>query len=149
MNIVILCDFSQDIEDTNIYIYVYVYVLMQETKSLPDRIDEAVQYIKYLEAMVNEAKKKKESLTVRKRMHHATTDHGSASTSALETFKSPRVDVWVRGSSLEVSLVSGICDRFVFSDVVRVLHEERAEILNANFSVIGSSVYHLMHAEVM
>lgn len=121
---------------------------IQEAKSLPDRIDEAVKYIKYLEATVKEAQKKKDGLTARKRLRHSNGDCCNASTSICENFRSPRVDVRVHGSSLEVALTSGICNQFIFSDVIRVLHEEQAEVLNANFSIIGCSVYHLMHAEV-
>lgn len=124
-------------------------VWIQEARSIPAQIDEAAKYIKYLEATVNEAKKKKERLMVGKRLQHSTTDHCNTRSSALETSRSPKLDIRVRGSTLEVTLVSGTCSRHIFSDVIRVLHEGRAQVLNANVSVTGNSVYHLMHAEVI
>ncbi|PKI42708.1 hypothetical protein CRG98_036836 [Punica granatum] len=121
----------------------------KEAKSLPDQIDEAAKYIKRLEARVNEAQEKRNTLAGRKRLHSSTAPDSSASKSAVQTFKSPKMDIQVHWPALEVTLISEMCNHFIFLDAVRVLREERAEVLNVNFSVVGSSVYHLIRAEVI
>ncbi|KAK3404725.1 transcription factor bHLH162 [Eucalyptus grandis] len=114
----------------------------QEARSLPDQIDEAIKYIKGLETAVKEAKDKKENRMGKKRPSPST------SSSTLEAVKSPQIEIRVRDSSLEVILTSGLHDQFIFSEILRMLHEEEVEVMNANFSVVGNSVYHLVHAKI-
>ncbi|KAL3714993.1 hypothetical protein ACJRO7_006837 [Eucalyptus globulus] len=114
----------------------------QEAKSLPDQIDEAILYIKGLEKEVKEAKDKKENLMGKKR------PSPSPSSNTLEAIKSPQIEIGVRDSSLEVILTSGLHDQFIFLEILRMLHEEKVEVLNANFSVVENSVYHLVHAKI-
>ncbi|XP_030466459.1 transcription factor bHLH162-like [Syzygium oleosum] len=114
----------------------------QEAKSLPDQIDEAIRYIKGLETAVKEAKDKKENLTSKKRPSSSTSSNESAA------IISPQIEIRARDSSLVVILTSGLHDQFIFSEILRMLHEEKVEVLNANFSVIGNSVYHLVHAKI-
>ncbi|KAI6673006.1 hypothetical protein NL676_000912 [Syzygium grande] len=113
----------------------------QEAKSLLDQIDEAIRYIKGLETAVKEAQDKKENLRGKKRPSSSTNNNESAA------IISPRIEIRVRDSSLEVILTSGLHDQFIFSEILRMLHEEKVEVLNANFSVVGNSVYHLVHAK--
>ncbi|XP_030443533.2 uncharacterized protein LOC115665854 [Syzygium oleosum] len=116
--------------------------LDQEAKSLPDHIDEAIRYIEGLETAVKEAKDKKENLMGKKRPSSSTSSNESA------TIISPQIEISVRDSSLEVILTSRLHDQFIFSKILRMLHEEKVEVLNANFSIIGNSVYHLVHAKI-
>ncbi|KAI6673008.1 hypothetical protein NL676_000914 [Syzygium grande] len=114
----------------------------QEAKSLPDQIDEAIRHIKGLETAVQEAKDRKENLMGKKR------PSSSTSSNELAAIISPQIEIRVRDSSLEVILTSGLHDQFIFSEILRMLHEEKVEVLNANFSVVGNSVYHLVHAKI-
>ncbi|KAL3714991.1 hypothetical protein ACJRO7_006835 [Eucalyptus globulus] len=114
----------------------------QEAKSLPDQIDEAIRYIKGLETAVKEAKDKKENLMGKKRPSPST------SSNTLAAITSPKIEIRGRDSSLEVTLTSGLHDQFIFSEILRILHEEKVEVLNANFSVVGNSVCHLVHAKI-
>ncbi|KAK3404723.1 hypothetical protein EUGRSUZ_K01037 [Eucalyptus grandis] len=114
----------------------------QEAKSLPDQIDEAIRYIKGLETAVKEAKDKKENLMGKKRPSPST------SSNTLAAITSAKIEIRVRDSSLEVTLTSGLHDKFIFSEILRILHEEKVEVLNVNFSVVGNSVYHLVHAKI-
>ncbi|KAF8007979.1 hypothetical protein BT93_K1848 [Corymbia citriodora subsp. variegata] len=114
----------------------------QEVKSLPDQIDEAIGYIKGLEKAVKEAKDKKENLMGKKRPSPST------SSNTLEAIKSPQIEIRMRDSSLEVILTSRVHDQFIFSEIFRMLHGEKVEVLNANFSMVGNSVYHLVHAKI-
>ena len=115
---------------------------MQEAKSLLDQIDEAIRYIKRQETAAKEAQDKKENLMGKKRPSSSTNNNESAA------IISPQIEIRVRDSSLELILTSGLHDQFVFSEILRMLHEEKVEVLNANFSVVGNSVYHLVHAKV-
>ncbi|KAF7850524.1 hypothetical protein BT93_L5410 [Corymbia citriodora subsp. variegata] len=114
----------------------------QEAKSLPDQIDKAIRYIKGLETALKEAKDKKENLMGKKRPSPST------SSNTLDAIKSPQIEIRMRDSSLEVILTSGVHDQFIFSEIFRMLHEEKVEVLNANFSIVGNLVYHLVHAKI-
>ncbi|KAI3440752.1 BHLH domain-containing protein [Psidium guajava] len=116
----------------------------QEAKSLPDQIDDAIRYIKALDTAVKEAKDKKENLMGKKRPSSSL----STSSSTSAAIKSPQIEIRVRDSSLEVILTSGLHDQFIFSEILRMLHEEKVEVLNANFSVVGNSACHLVHAKI-
>ncbi|XP_030549405.1 transcription factor bHLH162-like [Rhodamnia argentea] len=116
----------------------------QEAKSLPDQIDDAIRYIKGLETAAKEAKDKKENLMGKKRP----TSSSCTSSSTSAAIKSPQIEIRVRDSSLVVILTSGLHDQFIFSEILRMLHEEKVEVLNANFSVVGNSSYHLVHAKI-
>ncbi|KAF7850526.1 hypothetical protein BT93_L5411 [Corymbia citriodora subsp. variegata] len=113
----------------------------QEAKSLPDQIDEAIRYIKRLETAVKEAKDRKENLMGKKRPR-------SSISNTLAAITSPQIEIRVGDSSMEVILTSGLHDQFIFSEILRMLHEEKVEVLNVNFSVIGNSVYHSVHAKI-
>ncbi|GFQ08616.1 hypothetical protein PHJA_003005600 [Phtheirospermum japonicum] len=52
------------------------------------------------------------------------------------------------GSALEVVLVSGQNCQFMFSEIIRMLHEEGAEVVNASFSVLDNSLFHTIHCEI-
>ncbi|KAF7847300.1 hypothetical protein BT93_L3107 [Corymbia citriodora subsp. variegata] len=114
----------------------------QEAKSLPDQIDEAIRHIKGLEKAMKEAKDKKENLMGKKRPSPSTSNN------MLEAIKSPQIEIRIRDSFLEVILTSGVHDQFIFSEILQMLHEEKVEVLNANFSIIGNSVYHLVHVKI-
>ncbi|GFZ05655.1 hypothetical protein Acr_17g0012270 [Actinidia rufa] len=51
------------------------------------------------------------------------------------------------GRALNVTLVTGHDDKFIFHEIIRLIHEEGAEVLSANFSVIGNSIFHAIHAK--
>ena len=117
---------------------------MQEALSLPDQIDEAIKYIKSLETKLKKSKEKKESLSVngRKRSYTCT------SFDAKSSPKSPKMEIREMGSTLEVVLITGLDNQFLFYEIIHILHEEQAEVLTANFSISGDSIFHVVHAEV-
>lgn len=114
-----------------------VVVWLQEAVPLPDQIDEAVKYIESLEMKLKKSKEKKETLSGRKRSHSCTSE-----------FKSPQLEIHEMGSTLDVVLITGEDDKFIFHEIIRLIHEEGAEVLNANFSVFGNSIFHAIHAKV-
>lgn len=119
--------------------------------SLPDQIDEAVNYIKSLQTRLKEASEKKESLIERKKSYSRSCTNITASTQAAETSSSLKLpEIWINqnGSAMEVVLMSGPDTQFMFYEMIRILHDQGAQVLNANFSVTGSTVFHIVHAQV-
>ncbi|KAL7088971.1 hypothetical protein ACP275_13G160500 [Erythranthe tilingii] len=62
----------------------------------------------------------------------------------------PNIDVRVTGSALEVVVITGQNSHFMFSEIIRMLHEEEgAEVVNASFSVLQDSVFHTLHCKII
>ncbi|KAK7263671.1 hypothetical protein RJT34_31265 [Clitoria ternatea] len=117
----------------------------KEPIPLPEQVDEAINYIKSMEAKVKVAQEKKESLQqgIRKRSRDCFTK--SAANSAA---KSPQLEIHEIGSSLEVVLTCGLDDQFIFYEIIRMLNEENIDVRSANYSLAGDSVLHVLHAEI-
>lgn len=119
-----------------------VDVKMQEAQSLPDQIDAAIDYIKSLQTQVEKTKEKKESLMGKKRLYTCTNNE------TMGSLKSPEINIHETGSALEITLTSGLDNQFVFYEIIHMVHEEGGEVVNASFSVVGDSIFHVIHAEV-
>ncbi|TKY48873.1 Transcription factor bHLH36 [Spatholobus suberectus] len=109
-----------------------------EALSRADQIDEATNYIKNLETKVKMAQEKKESLMQRKR------SRSDCST----TSEAPKIEIREMGSSLQIILTCGFDNQFMFSEVIRILHEENIEVKSAHSSLAGNSMLHVGHAEI-
>lgn len=116
---------------------------MQEPLSLPDQVDEAINYIRSLEEKLKKSQERKESLMGRKRSYTCTTYEAIASP------KSPQIEIREMGSSLQIVLITGLDNQYIFYEANHILHEEQADVLNANFSIAGDSIFHVVHAEVL
>ncbi|XP_021288585.1 transcription factor bHLH162-like [Herrania umbratica] len=117
----------------------------KEPLSLPDQIDEAVNYIKSLQTRLKESREKKESLTGRKRSHRCA---NTTAAEAAAVSRSPEISINETDSAIEVVLMTGQDCQFMFYEMIRILHEEGAQVLNANFSVLGNTIVHIVHAEI-
>ncbi|XWS68651.1 hypothetical protein CRYUN_Cryun04dG0109300 [Craigia yunnanensis] len=117
----------------------------KEPLSLPDQIDEAVNYIKSLQIRLQESREKKESLMGRKRSYRCTNCTAAETTVSL---KSPEIRINEKDSAMEVVLMTAQDSQFMFYEMIRILHEQGAEVLNANFSVVGNTVFHIVHAQI-
>ncbi|XP_022727198.1 transcription factor bHLH162-like [Durio zibethinus] len=117
----------------------------KEPLSLPDQIDEAVNYIKSVQTRLKESREKKESLMGRKRSYRCTDSTAAETTVNL---KSPEIRINEKGSAMEVVLTTGQDSQFMFYEMIRILNEQEAEVLNATFSVVGNTVFHIVHAEI-
>lgn len=76
---------------------------------------------------------------------NSSTGASSSNTGGLNL---PNIDVRVMGSALEVVLITGLNCQFMFSDIIRMLHEEGAEVVSASFSVLDHTVFHTIHSKV-
>ncbi|KAF3444110.1 hypothetical protein FNV43_RR13800 [Rhamnella rubrinervis] len=111
----------------------------RESLALPDQIDEAINYIKTLEAKLKESEVKKESLLVGRKRSQRNLNLESTST---------QIEIHEMGSALEVVLVSGSDNQFVFFEVLRIIQEEGADVISAKFSVSGDTTYNVINAEI-
>ncbi|KAK4439950.1 Transcription factor [Sesamum alatum] len=116
----------------------------REVVSLPDQLEGATNYIKKLQTNIEKMKQKKNCLM------GVVSANSSARSSCSNSggLISPNVDVRVVGSALEVALVTGLNGQFMFTETIRVLHEEGAEVVNASFSVLENSVFHTIHCQI-
>ncbi|GMY10115.1 transcription factor bHLH162-like [Fagus crenata] len=115
----------------------------KEALSLPDQIDEAINYIKSLETKLKKAQEKKESFNIGKKRSYTCTNF-----EAKSSLKSPQMEIREIGSTLEVVLITGLDNQFIFYEMIHILHEEQAQVLNASFSISGESIFHVLHAEI-
>ena len=120
---------------------------LQEATPLPDQLEEAANYIKRLQIKLERMKENKERLimgTDRSMISETTTEIAASGL----IMKSPHIEIHEKGSALEVVLTTGLDCQFMFSETIRLLHEEGAEIVNASFSVVNDTVFHTIHSKV-
>ncbi|KAI5657097.1 hypothetical protein M9H77_25890 [Catharanthus roseus] len=111
----------------------------REVLSLPDQLEEATNYIKKLQIKLERMRERRDNLAGSVRM----------SSDAKARLKRPRIEVnEMGGSVIEVILITGSDCQFMFTEVIRVLHEERAEIVRANYSVKDNTVFHIIHSKI-
>ncbi|KAF5481299.1 hypothetical protein F2P56_001964 [Juglans regia] len=115
----------------------------KEPVSVPDQIDQAINYIKSLETKLKKSKEMKQRLTGRKRPYTCTNFEETASV------KSPKIEIHEMGSTTEIVLVTGLENQFIFYEIIHILHEEQADVLTASFSIAGDSILHVVHAEIL
>ncbi|XP_068639099.1 transcription factor bHLH162-like [Aristolochia californica] len=114
----------------------------KEALSQQDQLEQAAFYIKNLQEKIQELKSKRD-LAVR--VEGINQGFSDGMTIGLWL---PMVEVKELGSSLEVVLISGLYKKFMFCDVISVLEEEGVEVVNANFSVVGDKIFHIIHSQV-
>ncbi|KAI4299390.1 hypothetical protein L6164_032856 [Bauhinia variegata] len=112
----------------------------REVTSLPDQLDEATNYIKKLQINLERMKDKKDSLIG---IQDVNKNEGK-----ILGIKPPQIEIHHKGSALEVVLITGLDFQFMFNVVVRVLHEEGADIVNASYTVVQDTVLHMIHSKV-
>ncbi|KAJ4849852.1 hypothetical protein Tsubulata_014616, partial [Turnera subulata] len=121
----------------------------QEAQARPDQIDEAIGYIKSLEEKLKKSKEKKDSLMrlCKKRSHDSTSEQASSSLSTL--CKPPQLEIRAMGPTLEIVLITGLENQFLFCGLLRILHEEGVEVISENSRITGDSSFHVVHAQMI
>ncbi|KAM7492239.1 hypothetical protein LguiA_035160 [Lonicera macranthoides] len=115
----------------------------KEGLPLPDQIDEAVEYIKTLKSKMEKNQDKKNKLMGRKRSHTCMTTETTSSSSKL-----PQIEIHEIGPDQDLILINGLNNHFTFYEIIRVIHEEGAEVLHANFSTSGNSIFQLHREKI-
>ncbi|TQD85238.1 hypothetical protein C1H46_029157 [Malus baccata] len=110
--------------------------------SQTDQIDEAINYIKSQESKLQKLKEKKESLMRTRKRSYAT---ACVNVESTRSAKAPHIKIHEIDSTLEVVLISGLENHhFMFYDIIRLLDEEHANVVHANFSTLGDSTFHII-----
>ncbi|KAL2253969.1 UNVERIFIED_CONTAM: Transcription factor [Sesamum indicum] len=109
-----------------------------EELSQKDQVEQATTYIKLLTQRVEEMRRRKSQALMT----------ASASTSIMGGSKLPVLEIRELGSNLEVVLISGLCKTFMLHQIISILQEEGAEVVNVNVSNIAGQTFHTIHAQV-
>lgn len=128
----------------------------KEPLSLPEQIDEAINYIKSRESKLQKSKEKKESLVGTRKRSHATSfvnvesmEPNNLSIESVRSTKAPQIQIHETGSTVEVVLTSGLDNhQFIFYEIIRILEEEQADVVHASFSTLGDTIFHVVRAEM-
>ncbi|XP_022986054.1 transcription factor bHLH162-like [Cucurbita maxima] len=111
--------------------------------SVSDQIEEAIKYIKSLELKLKKNEEKKERFT-----RQSSSSLYTAPTRSRNR-NGPELRIKEIGSAVEVVLSIGLEeDRFIFYEIIHIFYQERAEIVNVSYSVVGNSVLYSLHAEI-
>ncbi|KAL7130026.1 hypothetical protein ABFS83_13G106200 [Erythranthe nasuta] len=125
----------------------------RELVSLPDQLEGAAKYIQKLQNELEKMQRKKNCLLMGT-MSANSTNKSSISNNNNNNNNNggidlPNIDVRVTGSALEVVVITGQNSHFMFSEIIRMLHEEEgAEVVNASFSMLQDSVFHTLHCKI-
>ncbi|WOL12504.1 hypothetical protein Cni_G21271 [Canna indica] len=103
-----------------------------------DNLDQATSYIKVLQERVENLKRRRLMVM----------EAGRAKNDMGIGFRLPIIEVRHRDLTMEVLLISGLSKKFMFHEVISVLEEEGAEIVNASFSVVGDKIFHTIHSQL-
>ncbi|WOH05641.1 hypothetical protein DCAR_0625061 [Daucus carota subsp. sativus] len=114
----------------------------KEGSALPDKIDEAVKYIQSLQLELEKLKDNKDKLMSRKREHSCITDD---TMSPIKKSRSPHLEIQEMGPDMDMVLVNGYDSFINFNEIIHVLHQQGAEVVQASFSSTGNSVFHILH----
>ncbi|KAG0491461.1 hypothetical protein HPP92_004484 [Vanilla planifolia] len=114
--------------------------LRLDAMSQHDHLDQAAAYILKLRHGIERLKQRKES-EASSGINQATDENGRLG------FKLPVIEVRHQEPNLEVLLISGLEKRFAFHEVIGILEEEGAEVVNASFSVVGNKVFYTIHSQ--
>ncbi|KAK1412305.1 hypothetical protein QVD17_33446 [Tagetes erecta] len=121
----------------------------RDTISLPDQLHEAANYIKKLQIKLEKMKEERDNLMQMKKQLETYADKKTKTSSLMSgQQRPPQINVTEIGSSLEAILITGVDFQFLFTETIRVIHEEGFDVVNASFSITNDLVVHTIHAQV-
>lgn len=59
----------------------------------------------------------------------------------------PVIEVRESGSKVEVVLITGLNKNFTLCDVINIIEEEGAQVVNANISCAANKVFHMIYSQ--
>uniref|UniRef100_A0A0D9UVW0 BHLH domain-containing protein n=1 Tax=Leersia perrieri TaxID=77586 RepID=A0A0D9UVW0_9ORYZ len=116
----------------------------KETATQLDHLEQAAAYIKQLKGRIDDLKKRKQQAT----------SLTSSSNGGKQAGGMPVVEVRCQEGTLDVVVVreaaAGDGERSVrLHEVIAVLEEEGAEVVNASFSVVGDKIFYTLHSQAL
>lgn len=64
------------------------------------------------------------------------------------TWPLPHIEIRSVNSALDVLLITGSDNQFTFPHVIRMLHEDGVQVINASYTLVGDTFFHSIHAKV-
>ncbi|XP_043687210.1 transcription factor bHLH162-like [Telopea speciosissima] len=120
------------------------YNSTKEISSQQDRLDHGASYIKELRQRVENLKeRKKEAMEICGINNEMRRDTMTIGSNLVPVFELRDMG----NNSLEITLITGLNKNFMFYEVISILTEEGAEVVNASFSVVGEKVFHTIHSQ--
>ncbi|XP_060193707.1 transcription factor bHLH162 [Lycium barbarum] len=107
--------------------------------SLPDQLEEAADYIKKLQINLERTRQRKESLTA---------GVNASSRSRTERLPLPHIEIQSVDSTLKVALITNLDNQLMFNDIIRMLHEEGVQVINASYTVTNDTIFHSIHSKM-
>ncbi|PIA40505.1 hypothetical protein AQUCO_02500308v1 [Aquilegia coerulea] len=121
------------------------HISHKDTLSQQDRLEHAAAYINDLQQRIESLKRKKEFLLGN---NGSSNDHHAHINPMWDGIRLPLLELRDMESTLEVILISSIHKNFMFYQVINILEEEGADVVNAGFSTVGDKVFHTIHSQV-
>ncbi|KAL0923808.1 hypothetical protein M5K25_004585 [Dendrobium thyrsiflorum] len=118
--------------------------ISKEITSQQDHLDRAAEYIHNMRERIQKLKQRKEL----GRSNYMESDTEMEDSAKLG-FKFPVVEVRHQDQNLEVLLISGLKKRFALHEVIGILEEEGAEVVNASFSIVGNKIIYTIHCQAI
>ncbi|MCD7451229.1 hypothetical protein HAX54_010245 [Datura stramonium] len=114
----------------------------KEVLTQQDQVDQTITYIGQLKERVELLKRRKDEVIAQGKGYHSNKFMPTTPTIT------PMVEVRELGSTIEVILICGLQNNFTLQDVIKILEEEGAQVVSANYSTIGDKVVFTIHAQV-
>ncbi|KAH0466447.1 hypothetical protein IEQ34_003685 [Dendrobium chrysotoxum] len=118
--------------------------ISKDITSQQDHLDRAAAYIHNLTERIQKLKQRKELGGC----NYMETDTEIEDSTKLG-FKFPVVEVRHQDQNLEVLLISGLKKRFALHEVIAILEEGGADVVNASFSIVGNKIIHTIHCQAI
>ncbi|KMT10566.1 hypothetical protein BVRB_5g116890 isoform A [Beta vulgaris subsp. vulgaris] len=117
--------------------------------SQADQIEQATNYIVELRERVDNLNKSKEQLKLLVNQEETSINQQNAilNDATVANPRFPIVEVKDLGSSLAVQLVIEQGYDIKLHEIIRVLEDEGAEVVNATYSTSGNNIIHTLHAK--
>ncbi|RWR82002.1 transcription factor bHLH162-like protein [Cinnamomum micranthum f. kanehirae] len=110
--------------------------------SMPDKLEQATEYIRNLQENIEALKKKRDLAS------HIVETSKDVTDGMMIGFRLPVIEVRESGSAVEVLLITGLKKNFMLCNVISIIEEEGAQVVNASFSCTADMVFHIIHSQV-
>ncbi|XP_049382152.1 transcription factor bHLH162-like [Solanum stenotomum] len=120
----------------------------KEFLSLPDQLEEAADYIKKLQIDLEKLRLKKESLTAAVGTLNSNSSSNTNGRILENTLPLPHIEIHSVNAALEVLLITGLDYHFMFNHIIRMLHEDGVQVINASYTLVGDTIFHSIHSKV-
>ncbi|KAJ8641909.1 hypothetical protein MRB53_018603 [Persea americana] len=112
--------------------------------SIPDKLEQAAAYIRNLQENIEELKQLKQ----KRELAHLVEINTDVADDMMIGLRLPMIEVRESSSSVEVVLITGLNQNFMLCDVISIIEEEGAQVVNASFSCSADKICHIIHSQI-